>query len=200
MSKPAPLHLPTAPAPPLGDALEALLPTPGQTLLLRACLQRGPLGHAAWRAWSSAEGGLAVALAGDADPLKGLLPLLYWQLQRNSGQLGPADATVLRSAHLREELRARAYHQACHDLLGALNNAPTAVIVLKGAALAALAYPEPHLRHSRDLDLLVREVDLARAAEALARRGCQPLPDTVPGHADPELRHPSGLVVRLHSR
>ena len=42
---------PTTPA--LADALGSLLPTPEQTRLLRACLQRGEAGRQAWADWRS---------------------------------------------------------------------------------------------------------------------------------------------------
>ena len=44
-------------------------------------------------------------------------------------------------------------------------------LVLKGTAWAHTVYPEPHLRQSGDIDLLVRETDQERAGRVLEERG-----------------------------
>ena len=71
-------------------------------------------------------------------------------------------------------------------LTTALQNGGVPVIVLKGAHLANVVYPDPSLRSMLDVDLLVDQKDLARAATLLRASGCRqaavsdddgPLPD-----------------------
>ena len=47
-------------------------------------------------------------------------------------------------------------------------------LVLKGAALAHLVYGDPRLRPMRDVDLLIRKADAARALDVLMRCGFRP--------------------------
>jgi hypothetical protein len=56
-------------------------------------------------------------------------------------------------------------------LLDAFASQGIAVVPLKGPVLAELLYPDPVLRPSSDLDLLVRKQDVANAARVLAREG-----------------------------
>ncbi len=53
--------------------------------------------------------------------------------------------------------------------LFSLENIP--VIVLKGAALAEIVYPQLGLRPMRDVDLLIKEEDISRAEQLLQARG-----------------------------
>jgi hypothetical protein len=71
-------------------------------------------------------------------------------------------------------------------LTTALRTGGVPVIVLKGAHLANVVYPDPSLRSMLDVDLLVEQKDLARAAALLRASGCRqaavsdddgPLPD-----------------------
>ena len=88
------------------------------------------------------------------------------------------------AASLAEELRgametylqgcAARYRMACDELaevLGALAAGGVAAAAFKGPAFASLAYAEPALRTSQDLDLLVRPDDAAAALAVLARMG-----------------------------
>jgi hypothetical protein len=59
-------------------------------------------------------------------------------------------------------------------VLDAFESEGIAAIPYKGPALAALAYGNVGLRECGDLDLIVRRKDLARAKEALIRRGYRP--------------------------
>jgi hypothetical protein len=56
-------------------------------------------------------------------------------------------------------------------ILGAFDERGIEAIAYKGPALSALAYGRPGIRDSVDLDLVVREGDVAAAQEALCRRG-----------------------------
>ncbi|MEO8257912.1 MAG: nucleotidyltransferase family protein [Acidobacteriota bacterium] len=57
-------------------------------------------------------------------------------------------------------------------LTTALQNGGVRVIVLKGAHLAHIVYPDPSLRAMTDVDLLVGRTDLGRAAALLRANGC----------------------------
>ncbi len=80
-------------------------------------------------------------------------------------------------------------------ICGALSDAGIAHIPLKGAVIREL-YPEPWMRTSSDIDVLVRPEDADRACEALtAALGYRN--DGVAEH-DVQLMTPSGLHVELH--
>ena len=145
-------------------ALSTLLPTTDQTLLLRACLDEAP-GAVAWRSLRRRLG---------TDGVEALLT----RNRRLLTLLHRADARLNLSAELRRRLvavtlrekqRSSAFVANTEDVLRRLVGSGFDVLVLRGAALAELAYPEPFLRHCHDLDLLlhggpVPDEDLARRA------------------------------------
>lgn len=102
--------------------------------------------------------------------------------------------------------RARVLHhqrgQALREALDRLR--PCAALPLKGPALAARIYPEPHLRPAADLDLLVRADELERAIERLAGAGYDLLGDLAhQRYARAQLHHlqlgrPGGPLIELH--
>jgi hypothetical protein len=99
----------------LADTLSVLLPTPEQTLLLRACLLSGEAGRQAGDAWLSKKQELGDILK--EDRLKGLFPLLFSAFQRNGVEVDQAFLTILRTASLREELRAKTFRRICRQVL-----------------------------------------------------------------------------------
>jgi hypothetical protein len=68
---------------------------------------------------------------------------------------------------LAERLRYEAYARISARAFDALAAAAVPFIVLRGAALAEAAYPATTLRHSHDVDLLIRPNDVGRATDAL---------------------------------
>jgi hypothetical protein len=85
---------------------------------------------------------------------------------------------------LAPEAAARARHQAflvsatqtgalepLHELVDALEAERVPAVALKGPALAERLYPDPRLRPSADLDLLVRDADFERASDVAKRFG-----------------------------
>jgi len=111
-----------------------------------------------------------------------------------------ATTAMLAATHAR---RQAALRTVCH----ALADATIPTIVLKGAALAHLVYPDPILRPMRDLDLWVPSARLDDAVAALAPHGFRHPAD----HAlRPEIiRSPEGRIletpehrarVELHAR
>ena len=91
---------------------------------------------------------------------------------------------------LRERLFAEARRQAAltalreHELrrlLAACSASQVPVLVMKGAHVAVTCYPRSDLRTRHDTDLIVRERDVDRLRQVLARRGYEEPPATVGG-------------------
>lgn len=153
--------------PALSSALSGLLPDRPGTLLLQSCLAKGASCGRAWTEFQIQERGLTELFRTDRGELKRLGPLLLDNLRRNGVGADARLATVLRTGALREELRSRIYREVLEQVLVTLQSAGVESILLGGAALAEQVYQTPSLRHSHDIDLLVGEADMARAAGAL---------------------------------
>lgn len=186
--------------PTLRTALASLLPSARQTLLLRTCLLAGDPARAAWRRFSAAARDPASLFRIDRGRLNRLAPLLLRALRREELSADADLLTVLRTARLREELRAEAYRDILRSVLRALRERDVPVLLLKGAALGETVYPDPVLRHSHDIDLLVRPRDRAAAAGALAGIGFERKGDPYAADDEEVHVHRSGLPVRLHAR
>src|SRR5262245_47161534 len=91
----------------------------------------------------------------------GLAPLVYANLRQASQSGQVPKETIERLRHLSH--RDATYGIAQRDVLRAtlvrFSEARVSVIVLKGVALAALVYPSPTLRPTRNIDFLVHECD-----------------------------------------
>jgi hypothetical protein len=187
----------------MNDAgLAALLPAADQTLFLKACLEDAPAAAEAWESWRRRATRSGAPVRRALAPVNAFLPLLAWNLQRHGVPLDRELATHLRAARMTEELRLQRYRAICASVVQTLTGAGISFIVLKGAALAATAYPDPLLRHADDIDLLLHEHDLEPAASLLEARGWRSralpaLPN--PLHLPP-LVHASGLPLELHRR
>jgi hypothetical protein len=187
----------------MNDAgLSALLPSTDHTLLLEACLGEASVSAEAWGRWLSAATRDGTPVRRALAPVNGLLPLLAWNLRRNGVPLDRELATHLRAAWMTEELRLQRYREICASAFQTLTGAGIPFIVLKGAALAAVAYPDPLLRHADDIDVLLHEHDLDAAASLFTARGwrlrdCPALPS--PLHLPPFV-HASGVPLELHRR
>lgn len=120
-------------------------------------------------------------LAGDAIQRLGLLPPC---------RLADSFHTLVLRAHYRHERHAA----ALEELGRCLDSARIAYLPLKGCVLQAL-YPEPWMRTSSDLDLLLHRADLEPAAALLEGLGYER------HHMDAhevEFRAPDGVSVELH--
>jgi hypothetical protein len=80
-------------------------------------------------------------------------------------------ATVLRTSTFRESLRSDVFLRICGDLTAALHEENVPFMVMGGAAHGLASYPDPSLRHSHELDLLVRADHASRAEAVLLGRG-----------------------------
>src|SRR5262245_48292148 len=146
-------------------------PSAEQRLIL-SCVQRaaGPDGAAA--VWSldraAAVWRRAVPLAGRA----GLAPIVFAGGGPWLADAPEEAADALRWHHLASTLRHEgSIAPTLSQVLGALAAAGLEPIVLKGAALAYTAYPEPAQRTLSDVDLLLSEDELPLASAALAEAG-----------------------------
>jgi hypothetical protein len=134
----------------VADALKAVLPTEEETLFLRACLCDDESGREAWTRLRAPLSDPLDVLRGPRSHLRVLGPLLHRALRRR--ETGPDDGellTVLRASSVREEARERTLRPIVAEGL----RKTAAPVVLKGIALADLAYPRACERHTHDLDL-----------------------------------------------
>jgi len=90
-----------------------------------------------------------------------LAPLIHVNLRRaaQSGTIPRAIIERLRHLHHREATYGIAQRELLRAALVRFSEASVPVIVLDGVALAALVYPSPTLRSTRNVDLLVHERD-----------------------------------------
>lgn len=102
-----------------------------------------------------------------------MAPLLYRRLKSAAVEPPPAIQRSLAA----QTLRHRLINQVRRRLLGRIaihfRQAEIPLLVLKGAALAHLLYPEPGLRPMNDLDILVRRQDLEISRQIFREMGFQ---------------------------
>jgi hypothetical protein len=101
----------------------------------------------------------------------GLAPMLHYQLNRPDVAAPPmalAKLALTRQAHAR---RNGAIAGQLAELLAAFAAENIAPLVLKGALLAPIVYPEPALRPMNDIDLLFRPEALGRVGPVLEGLG-----------------------------
>lgn len=136
-----------------------------------------------------------------------LQPLLH-SLHRGDPVLPPEIAASWQTAHRYFAMRAMIQRSELAATCAILAEAGIPAVALKGAWLAARAYPDPALRPMRDIDLLVPQADIGRAFDALLGAGY-----VQAGAAEmtldeivlidkhmPPLLAPRGTIVELHHR
>ena len=146
----------------------AFWPAPTQEHLLRAALLRGPAAVRAWETWSAQTALEAL----DTGSFR-LLPLLYENLHAE-GVAAPSMDKLKGIYRYHWSKNQVLFHQVA-GVLDRLHAAGLQTLVLKGAALATLYYPNPGLRPMGDFDVLVPLHQAAAAAEVLAGAGWAPL-------------------------
>jgi len=183
----------------LHDGLRVLMPGAVDTELLRACLWTGEPARQAWDRFQR-QVDLRELFRTDHGSRKRFGPLLAAALRRNAVSADASFLTVLRTALLREELRADLYSEILLEVLGVMSAGDIPVLVLKGAAFGATLYQEPAQRHSHDIDLLVRTEDVARAAAALEGQGFKRPAGPAESGDRLTLVHGRALPVNLRTR
>jgi hypothetical protein len=132
--------------------------------------------------------------------LHGMAPLVYRHLLAARVPLLPTVKRELQGLSVRHRLANQVRTRVLIEILSRYELAGIRVLVLKGAALCHLLYPEPGLRPMRDLDLLVDPTDLIGAQRTLAELGFD-APLTVAGqsrdhrHLTAATRQVEGFIV-----
>jgi hypothetical protein len=132
--------------------------------------------------------------------------LLYVHLKGAGVELPPDVKRSLQSLYVRHRWADQVRRRVLREILAAFQADEIPALVLKGAALSHLVYPESGLRPMSDLDILVPRPEVWRAGRVLAKLGFDvPLP---PGrklfhhHLPVATRRDEGLLVavELHHR
>jgi hypothetical protein len=128
-----------------------------------------------------------------------LAPLLLSKLGADTTGVDPRLLTYLRTATVREELRSREVTRILTRTVETFESAGLEAIALRGTALPYLVYPAPALRHTHDLDFLVRHRDVHEAAARAMQAGFseESAGQGVQGTVFRGL-HVSGLPISLH--
>jgi len=99
-------------------------------------------------------------------------PILYRRLSADCAERVPADALErLKREFHRNLLRARYLAGELAKLMDALESSGIEALTYKGPTLALMAYGDAAMRQFVDLDVLVRDTDVAMAAKVLAAQG-----------------------------
>lgn len=146
----------------------------------RLSLAREALGLSDWD---------AVVAAAEAH---GLAPLVHTHLRAAGVHPPPPAARDLLGLYLRHQQANRIRFRTLAVVLTELAAAGVPVVVLKGAALAHLAYPEPGLRPMSDVDLLLEPEAADMAREVLGDLG---FADPAPGAAPVSDKHAVAVKV-----
>jgi Uncharacterised nucleotidyltransferase len=103
----------------------------------------------------------------------GIAPLIYHTLQQSDViRLAPAAAAqTLRTSYYSNAARNSLVYEQLRNVLEAFREEKIQVIALKGAVLAETVYSNRALRPMSDIDLLVREIDLAQVETKLLDLG-----------------------------
>lgn len=106
---------------------------------------------------------------------QGVAPLLYKHVNAIDFALPDRNARrLLQSLFLRSRYANGIRNTAGSEILAAFQREDIAVLPVKGIALCHLAYSATELRPMRDIDLLVKKVDLAKAEQILLELGYRP--------------------------
>ena len=171
---------------------------PAHDALLRAALLPPAEAVRAWERWRSGFGGFDSLDSGGFR----LLPMVYRNLKETG--LSSGDLGTVRGLYRQTWSRNRLAFRAAGDALDVFRASGIPALVLKGAALAHIAYEEQALRPMNDIDILVHGRQLRQAVAALEPLGWRqvaPLRSRWKAasifHAI-LLRHASGLELDLH--
>lgn len=136
-----------------------------------------------------------------------LQPLLH-SLHRGNAAVPPDIAAGWQAAHRIAAMKAMVQRAELAETGAILARQAIPAVALKGAWLAARAYPDPALRPMRDIDLLVPQPQIIRAFEALLAAGYHQAGTSeltldeavrIDKHMPP-LIAPRGTMIELHHR
>jgi len=129
----------------------------------------------------------------------GLAPLVYWHARRIARPIPTKNVLTLRALYTRNRHLSEIRFATLANVLQRLEAQGMRLLVLKGAALANLIYPEPGLRPMGDLDVLVDPRHLDQAVKVLGDLGFTTVAKTE-GLGDKHVvftANVNGTVVRL---
>lgn len=133
--------------------------------------------------------------------IHGLEPLLYRHLKRAGVTLSPELQMQLQGAYLQHRHANRIRAQTLAEILACYQEAGIEAVVVKGAVLAHLIYPEPGLRPMSDLDILVKPQQARDAQQLLLElgfAGAMPPPGDLPDkHLPLATRVTAGVAVHI---
>ena len=131
-----------------------------------------------------------------------MAPLLYAQLKTFPAQDIPGRFFKrLEREYLNSAMTNMVIFTEFSRVFNVLHENDLPFIALKGAHLAEMVYSDPALRIMTDLDILVREMDVSRAASLLMQIGYAPWDKTVADPADhhlPPLVKSGTVPVEIH--
>ena len=135
-------------------------------------------------------------------------PLLYRHLRHANASLPASVAITLKSAQITTRNTNLVRYRVLHSILEACYSKGYNVLVLKGAALQKLVYPELSLRPMADIDLWVRPSQAERAYYVLGELGFELAPSILEGvpaenhHFAPAkiIRDDVPITVEIHRR
>jgi hypothetical protein len=113
-----------------------------------------------------------------------LAPLLYYHLKKAEVSIPDSARRQLQGLYVRHRRANQARLQVLYEVMAAYRSAGVPALLLKGAALCHLVYPEPGLRPMSDLDILVPACQARKAQEILAGLGFH-----APGAPDAAFSH-----------
>lgn len=131
-------------------------------------------------------------------------PVLYARIKKRGGPPPPVIAEQLRQIYLASAIRNLNLFQELGKILRVLQAANIPVIPLKGACLAEKVYGNIGLRPMGDVDLLIKQNDLAQALGALrslgfaSERSFDPIAEQTVSQYMLPLSKPGGLRVEMH--
>ena len=100
-----------------------------------------------------------------------MIPLLHWHALRLGASMPEWAVKHLDEARAHNDERGHRLMERMATLVSALDGAGVPFITFKGPTLEALAYATPGLRECADIDILVRESDLAATVPVMERIG-----------------------------
>jgi hypothetical protein len=140
--------------------------------LLLCCARSRPEAAAAGRIRALVQGGIDWEHLLELAHRHGTLPLLYWNLNAICPDAVPAATLARLRAFFQANAQRNLYLTGeLVEILRLLEEHGLVAVPFKGPVLAASVYGNLALRRFADLDLLVQERDVARAAELLVSQG-----------------------------
>jgi len=99
--------------------------------------------------------------------VQGIAPLLYYRLRQNAVDIPAASVRTLKGLYIRHRRSWEVRTSVLQEIAAGCEERGIPLTLLKGAALAHLLYPEPGLRPSSDIDILVPEAHIPAACDLL---------------------------------